>query len=259
MTDAPLSFQAIQGTSPHSSGPAKPKWALDLFSGPTHSVVNRLKQLGYQVVSLDIDPKTKPDLTQDIMQWDFRAAFPKGKFEIIAASVPCTEYSKAKTIGVRDLTWSDRVVRKVREIVQHFNPEIWWIENTREGLLSHREVVDDLHYLDLDYCQFCDWGYKKPTRFWGCKRITNLHPVLCRAPQCANAYLAHTANFKHRFVLGGSNQKFGTSLKGRIPPGWWTTFFNKVNFPLPRMKRTLVTPPSANATERVIHTEGWRG
>ena len=157
VTDTPLSCQAPQGISPHPSVAARPKWALDLFSGPTHSVGNRLKQLGYHVVSLDIDPKTKPDLVQDIMQWDFRAAFPKRKFEIIAASVPCTEYSRAKTVGVRDVPWSDRLVRKVREIVRFYNPRIWWIENSREGLLSHREVVDDLHYLDLDYCQFCDW------------------------------------------------------------------------------------------------------
>ena len=42
--------------------------ALDLFSG-TGSVACRLRGLGYEVISLDIDPRTNPTLCMDILQW----------------------------------------------------------------------------------------------------------------------------------------------------------------------------------------------
>ena len=78
------------------------KRALDLFSG-THSVGTRLKELGYEVVSLDIRKNTRPTISCDVLEWDYKTIFPPGHFRVIAASVPCTEYSKAKTIGERDM------------------------------------------------------------------------------------------------------------------------------------------------------------
>ncbi len=40
-------------------------------------------------------------------------------------------------------------------------------ENPRIGLLKSREYMQGIPYTDADYCQYSDWGYKKPTRFWG--------------------------------------------------------------------------------------------
>ena len=97
------------------------------------------------------------------MEWQWWNDFKRGRFEVIAASVPCTEYSRAKTTGIRDLEWADRLVKKVLEIIQYFNPKYWWIENPREGLLKDREVLQGKNFVDIDYCQFCDWGYKTPT------------------------------------------------------------------------------------------------
>ena len=71
------------------------KKALDLFSG-TKSVGNKLRGMGYQVVSLDKNKRSKPDLPIDILEWDYRKDFAPGEFELVAASVPCNEYSPAK-------------------------------------------------------------------------------------------------------------------------------------------------------------------
>ena len=49
--------------------------ALDLFSG-TKSVTEALRGLGYQVVTLDSDPKTGPDICVDILQWNYRSLKP---------------------------------------------------------------------------------------------------------------------------------------------------------------------------------------
>ena len=74
--------------------------ALELFSG-TGSVGDQIKKWGFQVKSLDSDPKCKADVCVDILNWDFRKAHPPGWFQVVVASVPCEEYSAAKTIQVR--------------------------------------------------------------------------------------------------------------------------------------------------------------
>ena len=79
-------------SSPLSCGHPR---ALDLFTG-TGSVAKRLKDLGYEVTTLDIDPKVNAHITQDVMQWNYRK-YPGQHFQLIAASVPCNEYSIAKT------------------------------------------------------------------------------------------------------------------------------------------------------------------
>ena len=86
-------------------------WALDLFCG-TGAVGRRLTQLGYRVVSLDIDPRTKPTILCDILEWKFDKQFPKGYFDVIAASVPCTQYSQARTTCERNFEHADAIVKK---------------------------------------------------------------------------------------------------------------------------------------------------
>ena len=71
---------------------------LELFAG-TQSVGKVARELGFEVVSLDRDMDA--DIKTDIMDWDFKQYEPK-HFQIIWASPPCTEYSRAKTTGVRD-------------------------------------------------------------------------------------------------------------------------------------------------------------
>ena len=47
---------------------------LELFSG-THSVGKVCKDLGYEVVSLDL---TNADINIDILKWDYKTAFKPG-------------------------------------------------------------------------------------------------------------------------------------------------------------------------------------
>ena len=71
---------------------------LELFSG-TCSVGKVAEKLGFEVVSLDIK---NADIECDIMDWDYTTYEPK-HFDVIWASPPCTEFSKAKTTGTRNL------------------------------------------------------------------------------------------------------------------------------------------------------------
>ena len=105
--------------------------ALDLFSG-TGSVAKALRNLGWEVTTLDIEPKAKADLQIDVLKWEFWK-LPPGHFHLVAAGPPCQEYSKAKTVGHRYLSMADKIISKTIEIVQYFHPRLWWIENPRGG------------------------------------------------------------------------------------------------------------------------------
>jgi hypothetical protein len=189
--------------------------ALDLFSG-SGVVGQQLRKYGFEIFSLDISPSAKPTFCTDILQWDY-TQFPPHFFRIIAAGVPCNEYSAAKTVGERNLAYADKVVLKTLEIIKYFEPEIWWIENPRGGKLKDRDFMKNLHFVDIDYCQFSDWGYQKPTRIWCCWEMAKLAPRVCDHKSCPNLVQASGGGVRQRERLGGREMKFGTKQKWRIP------------------------------------------
>ena len=97
-----------------------------------------------------------------------------GYFRVIAAGVPCAEYSLAKSTAPREFFKADALVVRVLDIVSYFSPKIWWIENPRTVLLKSRTMMMNIPFVDIDYCQFSDWGYQKPTRFWGSPNLGRL-------------------------------------------------------------------------------------
>ena len=134
---------------------------LELFSG-TGSVGDVCKRLGCEVVSLDRDMEA--DIRTDIMDWDYRT-YPPGSFDVIWSSPPCTEYSRAKTIGVRKLDEANGIVKRTLEIIDYFNPTYWIMENPQTGLLKSQPFIAELPYNDLDYCKY-GMPYRKRTRLW---------------------------------------------------------------------------------------------
>ena len=119
------------------------------------------------MVSVDSDPKWRPDILVDVLNWDYQAQLQPGEFEVVVCGPPCTEFSAALTTRPRDLKKGDRLALKALEIVDYLKPRRWWLENPRGGLLKGRPYMAALPYVDADYCQYSDWGYQKPTRFWG--------------------------------------------------------------------------------------------
>ena len=116
-------------------GPAKPR-ALDLFSG-TKSVARVLETMGFEVVSVNEDPAWYPDICVDVLQWELWN-LPRGQFQIIFASLPCTEYSQALTTGLRDLQAADVLVWRTLNIIRHFCPQQCTLRILAEGN-SHQD------------------------------------------------------------------------------------------------------------------------
>jgi site-specific DNA-cytosine methylase len=104
---------------------------LELFSG-TKSVGKVAEKLGYDVVSLDLK---NADINCNILDWDY-TTYETETFDIIWASPPCTEYSRAKTIGIRKIDYANQIVLKTLDIIKYFNPKFYSIENPQTGLLK---------------------------------------------------------------------------------------------------------------------------
>ena len=73
---------------------------LELFSG-TRSVSKVAKTLGWETVSLDMDPKYNPDLCMDILNFN-EAQYPRDDFDFVWASPDCQAYSSARTTATID-------------------------------------------------------------------------------------------------------------------------------------------------------------
>ena len=155
---------------------------LELFSG-TKSVGKVCDSLGWNSVSVDL--LLPADHEVDIMQFDYKQ-YPIDYFDIVWASPPCTYYSNlqncwigrkkkdgitvTKEIIEEKMNESDKLILKTLEIIEYFNPVLWFMENPQTGKLKNREVVKGLPFYDVDYCMYSDWGYKKRTRIWTNKK-----------------------------------------------------------------------------------------
>ncbi|KAK3263864.1 hypothetical protein CYMTET_27359 [Cymbomonas tetramitiformis] len=94
-------------------------------------------------------------------------------FELVTVDIlpnpPCTEYSKAKTMGESDIKTADRRVQRTREIIDFYDPAYYFIENptldATRGLHT-RLVMRGLPEPHLT--MYCRYGapYMKPMHIW---------------------------------------------------------------------------------------------
>ena len=77
--------------------------------------------------------------------------------------------------------------------------------------------MDGIPYIDVDYCQFSDWGYKKPTRIWGSENLAFLGNFVCDGKNCSQLVYGENGYLRHRERLGGNGMRYGTKQKWRVP------------------------------------------
>ena len=138
---------------------------LELFSG-TESFSNVAREKGHRCFTVDWDKKFNPNLVIDMLLFETSMLPQEFKHpDVVWASPPCTEYSHAKSRGVRDIKKANEIVLKTLKIIKELNPKIWVIENPQTGFLKSQEFMKDLPYTDVSYCKY-GFNYRKQTRLW---------------------------------------------------------------------------------------------
>jgi len=149
---------------------------LELFKG-TGSIGQCIKEKypEWKVVSLDILKKFNPDICIDILKWDYKQ-YPKDYFDIIWASPECKIFSALQNTHIgRKWTSKEHLkeeqkkhwcfVLKVLEIINYFQPAVYFIENPYYSAMKNIPEMKKLKSFKFDYCAF-GFNYKKPTRIW---------------------------------------------------------------------------------------------
>ncbi len=167
---------------------------LELFAG-SRSVGKRAEKLGMNVFSSDLIEFEGIHYPVSIL--DFDVSKVPFQPDVIWASPPCTSFSVA-SIGHH---WTGgkgayipksegaklglKLVEKTLEIINHFQPTYWFIENPR-GVLRKMEMMKKLKRNTVTYCQYGD-ERMKPTDIW-----TN-SDVWVPRPMCKNGDPCHVA------------------------------------------------------------------
>lgn len=186
---------------------------LELFSG-TGSVGRAFEALGWEVISVDNDPRANATFCCDVATWDCSCLL-GGIVDVIWASPPCTMYSKARTTGSNDgLEASDALVRRALEIAEVLGNPPLFVENPYTGSLKIRGILDALSLRVVDYCRY-GMPYRKRTAIWTNTNWTPSQP-LCKKHDCPSS-----VNGKHIAIAqrGGGNggPRFSQRELYRIP------------------------------------------
>lgn len=186
---------------------------LELFCG-TKSVSKNFKNLSL-IHSLDIDPKFNPTFCIDILKFDYKSIKPN-TYDFIWASPPCTEFSRAKTVGIRNLQLANKIVRRTINIIKYLKPKYFVIENP-VGLLRHQSYMKPLEKYrnTVSYCKY-GYIYKKDTDLWTnikfkpkicrngsrCKHYMNgVHPATVQQSYSSKSKTPGTPNLEQRYSI----------------------------------------------------------
>jgi hypothetical protein len=164
------------------------------------------RENGYRVIQIDLK------LGRDILTWDYTL---EKSIDIILAAIPCDNYalSGARWFAEKDkdgrTAYSQKLVAKVKEIIDYFQPEIWTIENpmSRIHILNPWMGKPKFRFNPYDFGD----SYQKMTWLWGKFNIPEKKPV------------ENTGNWMHT-NLGGKSERTKT-LRSTTPLGFSYAFF----------------------------------
>lgn len=153
---------------------------LELFKG-TGSVGKVAEDMGFSVVSLDIDPLSNATITQSILDWDYEDFFNKNNYipDFIWASPPCNTFSPlAYPLKERDpQTGEPRSARaeegtailyKTLKIINFFkskNPNLLYVVENPRGMMRKDKKIKKLMLNSTLYCLYGD-KRRKATDFF---------------------------------------------------------------------------------------------
>ena len=146
---------------------------LELFAG-SRSIGKATEKIGGGIYSSDIEPFEKIDYVVNILEFDYdKVPFAP---DVIWASPPCTGFSVAaigyhwKIVNGIYIPQTEtaklgiEIAKKTIEIIKHYNPTNFFIENPR-GMLRKMDFMQQFDRKTVSYCQYGD-SRMKPTDIW---------------------------------------------------------------------------------------------
>jgi hypothetical protein len=209
------------------------KRLLELFCG-TKSVGKVFEKDGYEIVSLDFNPKFEATHTEDILTWDYMQ-YPKDYFNVIWASPDCTTWSlatggkyrlknqiygldnehKAKSLQANNM------ILRVIEILKYFDCGAWFIENPKALLIHFPPLKDFIEEVKANvtltyYGNYNDWGCIKPTHIWSNLKLWTKETLPVLSPD--KYVVRHKKSDNRNKKYYTSFSKGNSETRSKIPP-----------------------------------------
>ena len=154
---------------------------LELFCG-TKSVGKVFENAGWEVCSVDLEPKMQPTLCMSVLDIELDR-WPPGYWDVVWASPPCTLFSKARTTGEKvDMGQANLLTLHTANLIKALQPKYWGIENPAGSSIWQLPCLADLPYKLCSYCHYSDWGYRKNTRI--ATNVSHWKPKVCKYDCC---------------------------------------------------------------------------
>lgn len=147
------------------------KQSIEIFSGSAH-VSAALLLRGFKTFTVDFNPKFKPELCGNIRELPI-SAYP-AECSFFWASPDCSKLSRAapqrhwlkQTLSYRNYRYVPVTIEAMEsllnvartvELIKHFNPGVWYIENP-VGRIHHTAPMRSIgHYRYA--VNYADWGF----------------------------------------------------------------------------------------------------
>jgi len=129
---------------------------LDLFSG-SGSASRAAAVRGWEVLRIDNAEGTAADVRADLAAWEPDGCFPKGRFDLVWASPPCTQLSTASRL--RDVEAGLVLVDAALRIIRTLRPRWWVLENVHGAT---RAIASRIGPPVACYGSFYLWGCFPP-------------------------------------------------------------------------------------------------
>ena len=108
---------------------------LDLFSG-RGGWSRSFRERGHIVHTLDIESRFEPTFCTSIIDW-----YPKEKYDVVLASPPCTEFTKASMPWYHDIVPDMTLLEETLRVIMEADPDYYVIENVRGAVPYFAEVL----------------------------------------------------------------------------------------------------------------------